>query len=67
MVLYINQIPILLPAETPHLKGYAFEIPSALVVDFLLDYYSVLPNKPHEWLKMIEMIKGKENVRLLPF
>ena len=42
------------------------EIPANLVVDFLTDYYSVLSNKPQEWLQMIADLKGKETVKLLP-
>ena len=42
------------------------EIPAKLVVDFLTDYYSVLSNKPQEWLQMIADLKGKETVKLLP-
>ncbi|MFJ8237117.1 GNAT family N-acetyltransferase [Ureibacillus sp. NPDC094379] len=42
------------------------EIPTSLVVDFLLDYYSVLSNKPKEWLNMIENIQAKKTVKLLP-
>lgn len=38
----------------------------SLVVDFLTDYYSILPNKPEKWLKMIEDLKAKETVELLP-
>lgn len=42
------------------------EIPSNLIVDFLKNYYSVLPNKPQEWLQMIEALQAKETVKLLP-
>lgn len=42
------------------------EIPATLVVDFLTDYYSVLSNKPQEWLQMIADLKEKETVKLLP-
>nr|WP_106779675.1 GNAT family acetyltransferase [Lysinibacillus timonensis] len=42
------------------------EIPSSLVVSFLKDYYAVLPNKPQEWLQMIDELKLKETVQLLP-
>lgn len=42
------------------------EIPSSLVVDFLKDYYSVLPNKPQEWLQMIKDLQAKQTVKLLP-
>lgn len=42
------------------------EIPSGLVVDFLTDYYSVLSNKPQQWLDMVEALKKKDTVELLP-
>lgn len=42
------------------------EIPSSLVVDFLTDYYSILPNKPEKWLQMIADLKNKNTVELLP-
>lgn len=42
------------------------EIPANLIVAFLTDYYSVLSNKPQEWLQMIEDLKGKNTVKLLP-
>ncbi|WP_078543348.1 GNAT family acetyltransferase [Litchfieldia alkalitelluris] len=42
------------------------ELPSSLIVDFLTMYYSVLPNKPKEWLDMIESLKASEKVELLP-
>jgi hypothetical protein len=42
------------------------ELPSALVVDFLSTYYSVLSNKPKEWLEMIEGLKKSETVELKP-
>ncbi|WP_246943818.1 GNAT family N-acetyltransferase [Bacillus pinisoli] len=42
------------------------ELPASLVVDFLSTYYSVLPDKPAEWLNMIEELKKKEAVALLP-
>lgn len=42
------------------------EIPSSLVVDFLTDYYSILPNKPEKWLQMIDELKKKDTVGLLP-
>ncbi|MDZ5473733.1 GNAT family N-acetyltransferase [Bacillus sp. 31A1R] len=41
-------------------------IPAKLVVDFLTTYYSVLSNKPQAWLQMIEELKSKENIELLP-
>ncbi|WP_409300998.1 GNAT family N-acetyltransferase [Peribacillus sp. SCS-155] len=42
------------------------EIPASLVVDFLTNYYNVLPEKPQEWLAMVEGLKQKEAVSLLP-
>ncbi|SOC35979.1 GNAT family acetyltransferase [Ureibacillus acetophenoni] len=42
------------------------DIPSTLITDFLKDYYSVLSNKPTEWVNMIENLEGKEKVTLLP-
>jgi len=42
------------------------EVSAKLVADFLTTYYSVLSNKPQEWLEMIEGIKNKETIRLLP-
>lgn len=37
-----------------------------LIVTFLTRYYAVLPNKPQEWIDMIERLKTKETVDLLP-
>lgn len=42
------------------------EIPASLVVDFLTTYYSVLSNKPQKWLQMIEELKGKTAIQLMP-
>ncbi|MFC4321824.1 GNAT family acetyltransferase [Litchfieldia salsa] len=42
------------------------ELPASLVVDFLSTYYSVLSNKPQEWLDMIETLKKSETVGLKP-
>nr|WP_263323091.1 GNAT family N-acetyltransferase [Neobacillus sp. Marseille-Q6967] len=41
-------------------------LPASLVVDFLTTYYSILSNKPQEWLDMIQRLKEKETVTLLP-
>ncbi|MDN3017675.1 GNAT family N-acetyltransferase [Paenibacillus sp. BSR1-1] len=41
-------------------------LPAALVKDFLTTYYSVLSNKPKEWLNMVEKIGNKETIELLP-
>ncbi len=40
-------------------------ISADLVVTFLTRYYTVLPNKPKEWLDMIEALKGRSTVALL--
>ncbi|KGR77456.1 hypothetical protein [Ureibacillus sinduriensis] len=42
------------------------EIQASLVVDFLKNYYSVLPNKPQKWLEMIESLEKQETINLLP-
>jgi len=42
------------------------ELPSSLIVEFLTTYYTVLSNKPIEWLNMIEDLKGRDTVELLP-
>ncbi|MCM3575032.1 MULTISPECIES: GNAT family N-acetyltransferase [Mesobacillus] len=42
------------------------ELPAALITDFLTTYYSVLENKPEKWIKMVEQLKNKETVALLP-
>lgn len=39
---------------------------ATLVVDFLTTYYSVLSNKPQKWLNMIQQLKEKELLSLLP-
>lgn len=39
-------------------------IQSDLVVAFLKRYYTVLPNKPETWLKMIEELESKEQLAL---
>jgi hypothetical protein len=41
-------------------------ISATLVADFLTAYYSILSNKPKEWLEMIEQVKSKETISLLP-
>ncbi|MBH5317756.1 GNAT family N-acetyltransferase [Paenibacillus sp. GSMTC-2017] len=41
-------------------------IDAALIVTFLEGYYSALPNKPVEWLAMIERLKTKDQIELLP-
>jgi hypothetical protein len=42
------------------------QLPASLVTDFLTTYYSVLPNKPQEWLEMIERLNSQGTVSLLP-
>jgi len=37
-----------------------------LIVSFLNRYYAVLPNRPQEWHNMVESLKTKEFVPLLP-
>ncbi|MGN7383619.1 GNAT family N-acetyltransferase [Paenibacillus sp. SAFN-117] len=43
------------------------ELPADLIVNFLTRYYTVLSNKPKAWLDMIEDLRAKETVALLPF
>ncbi|WNQ11198.1 GNAT family N-acetyltransferase [Paenibacillus aurantius] len=46
--------------------GKTSSLPASLVVTFLKRYYSVLPNKPEAWQKMIQELEGRESVELLP-
>lgn len=39
---------------------------TALIVEFLQQYYAVLPNKPQAWLDMIDALKSRDSVDLLP-
>jgi hypothetical protein len=48
------------------LNGKSENLSASLIVDFLTTYYSVLPNKPKEWVEMVEGLKQKESVGLLP-
>ena len=41
-------------------------VPAALVRAFLERYYAVLPQKPGAWYDMVESLKGREAVQLLP-
>ncbi|WP_409342968.1 GNAT family N-acetyltransferase [Paenibacillus sp. MBLB4367] len=41
-------------------------VPAELIVRFLTRYYAVLPNKPQAWLDMIESLKTRDAVKLLP-
>lgn len=41
-------------------------VPASLVAAFLERYYTVLPNKPDRWYSMVEQLKQRDEVRLLP-
>lgn len=41
-------------------------IQASLVADFLTTYYSILSNKPEEWLDMVAGLRSKETISLLP-
>ena len=41
-------------------------LPAALIVRFLRQYYSALPNKPAEWEDMIRELETRGEVELLP-
>ncbi|MBD2869798.1 GNAT family N-acetyltransferase [Paenibacillus arenilitoris] len=41
-------------------------IDASLVATFLERYYSALPNKPEEWLGMMNRIRSSESIGLLP-
>lgn len=40
------------------------EIEASLVVDFITDYYTVLPNKPQRWIDMVEDLKNRKTILL---
>ncbi|NHN34456.1 GNAT family N-acetyltransferase [Paenibacillus agricola] len=42
------------------------DIPAKLVVQFLTGYYAILPDKPVKWLDMVEGLKRRDKVALLP-
>lgn len=42
------------------------QLESDLIVNFLERYYAVLPNKPKSWYDMVENLKTKESIPLLP-
>ncbi|MEK3916386.1 GNAT family acetyltransferase [Paenibacillus sp. FSL H7-0331] len=42
------------------------EVSASLIVQFLTRYYSVLPDKPSQWQKMIEGLKQRDTVALFP-
>ncbi|MBP1157592.1 MULTISPECIES: GNAT family N-acetyltransferase [unclassified Paenibacillus] len=44
----------------------AESVPAALVSRFLEKYYAVLPQKPDAWYQMVQGLKQREIVRLLP-
>lgn len=41
-------------------------LPGSLIADFLSGYYAILPNKPKAWHDMVEAVRGRERVALLP-
>ncbi|TXC91325.1 GNAT family N-acetyltransferase [Metabacillus litoralis] len=43
------------------------EIQAELVKVFLERYYTVLPNKPQSWIKMINELAGKDKLQLVAF
>jgi hypothetical protein len=42
-------------------------LPGSMIAKFLRRYYSVLPNKPESWYKMVEELETRDQVELLPF
>lgn len=42
------------------------QLPASLIATFLETYYSALPNKPQQWLDMVEMLKSKQFIELMP-
>lgn len=42
------------------------DVPADLIVRFLKQYYSALPNKPAEWNTMIEQLEQRHTIPLLP-
>ncbi|WP_308634317.1 GNAT family N-acetyltransferase [Paenibacillus silvisoli] len=42
------------------------ELDASLIVAFLTEYYSALPNKPDEWYSMIEDLKQQSKIALKP-
>ncbi|MEW9668572.1 GNAT family N-acetyltransferase [Ammoniphilus sp. 3BR4] len=42
------------------------QLESELIVKFLERYYTVLPNKPKSWYEMVENLKTKASIPLLP-
>lgn len=41
-------------------------VPASLVVKFLETYYAVLTEKPDDWYRMVQGLRERESVRLLP-
>ncbi|MFC4777713.1 GNAT family N-acetyltransferase [Paenibacillus sp. GCM10023252] len=41
-------------------------LPASLVQEFLQGYYTALPNKPAEWLQMMEGLQSRDRIALLP-
>jgi hypothetical protein len=41
-------------------------LPGAVIAQFLTIYYDILPNKPAEWQTMIDNLRDREKVALLP-
>lgn len=42
------------------------ELAASLIATFLETYYAALPNKPQQWLDMVESLKTKQAVELMP-
>lgn len=42
------------------------EIGAPLVADFLTRYYAVLEDKPESWTSMVEQLRSREHLALLP-
>jgi hypothetical protein len=42
------------------------QVKASLVADFLTRYYAVLADKPEAWMSMVEELKSRDTVSLLP-
>jgi len=42
------------------------ELPASLIATFLETYYTAIANKPQQWLDMVQALKAKQSVELLP-
>ena len=42
------------------------KLPANLIATFLETYYSALPNKPKQWQDMVDKLKSKTDVELMP-